>query len=133
MKAWMAMSPESANRPELYEAIEDERAYGPCPVGLCTRDRKHPGRHMAQGQKKDVWAAWPGDHEPTVADLTDQNKDVQKMAADLVARGFWHGKRACKPYPNSGGLTMVHAPGSSKAQRLRGSRVGSSFYRRDSS
>lgn len=49
----------------------------------------------------------------------------QKMAADLVARGFWHGRRATKPYPNSGGTTMVHAPGSSKAQRLRASRMQS--------
>lgn len=42
----------------------------------------------------------------------------QRMAADLVARGFFHGKRKSSPRPNSGGLTFVWAPGSSKYQRL---------------
>ena len=41
-----------------------------------------------------------------------------KMAADLVARGIFHGKRQTSPSRNSGGTTMVFAPGSSKAQRL---------------
>lgn len=41
-----------------------------------------------------------------------------KMAADLVSRGIFHGKRMTSPNKNSGGLTMVNAPGSSKAQRL---------------
>lgn len=41
-----------------------------------------------------------------------------KMAADLVARGFHHGKRQSKPYPNSGGTTATGGPGSSKYQRL---------------
>lgn len=40
------------------------------------------------------------------------------MAADLVKRGIWHGRRMTKPHPNSGGTTMVFAPGSSKYQRL---------------
>lgn len=40
-----------------------------------------------------------------------------KMAADLVKRGIYHGKRMTKPYPNSGGTTMTSGPGSSKAQR----------------
>lgn len=40
-----------------------------------------------------------------------------KMAADLVARGIYHGRRTTKPYPNSGGMTMVNAPGSSRNQR----------------
>lgn len=40
-----------------------------------------------------------------------------KMAADMVARGIYHGRRMTKPYPNSGGTTMVNAPGSSKNQR----------------
>jgi hypothetical protein len=41
-----------------------------------------------------------------------------KMAADLIKAGYPHGKRRSKPYPNSGGTTMVNAPGSSKYQRL---------------
>lgn len=42
----------------------------------------------------------------------------QRMAADLLARGYWHGRRASSPRPNSGGLTMVWAAGSAKYQRL---------------
>lgn len=42
----------------------------------------------------------------------------KKMAADLVRRGIFHGKRTSTPYPNSGGLTMTAGPGSSKYQRL---------------
>lgn len=41
-----------------------------------------------------------------------------KMAADLKAKGIFHGRRMTKPYPNSGGLTMVmNTTGSSKYQR----------------
>lgn len=47
-----------------------------------------------------------------------------KTAADLVARGFYHGRRQSKPYPNSGGLTMTSGPGSSRYQRLIESRRG---------
>jgi hypothetical protein len=36
----------------------------------CTREAGHPGRHMAQGMTM-VVAAWPGGHEPTLADLGD--------------------------------------------------------------
>lgn len=43
-----------------------------------------------------------------------------RMAADLVKRGIFHGKRTTHPYANSGGLTMVNEPGSSKAQRRKG-------------
>lgn len=43
-----------------------------------------------------------------------------KSAADLIKRGYPHGRRPNKPYPNSGGLTMVMKPGSSKFQRLQG-------------
>lgn len=42
-----------------------------------------------------------------------------RMAAELLKRGFYHGKRATRPYANSGGLTMTNAPGSSKAQRRK--------------
>ena len=48
----------------------------------------------------------------------DQRAKSAKMAADLVKRGIWHGRRMTSPYPNSGGTTMVFAPGSSKYQRL---------------
>lgn len=43
------------------------------------------------------------------------------MAAHLLKRGIFHGKRTTKPHPNSGGLTMTAGPGSAKAQR-RGKR-----------
>ena len=48
---------------------------------------------------------------------SDQRAKSQKMAADLLARGIWHGKRMTKPYPNSGGTTAVNRPGSSKNHR----------------
>ena len=48
----------------------------------------------------------------------DQRAKSAKMAADLVKRGIYHGRRMTSPYPNSGGTTMVFAPGSSKYQRL---------------
>lgn len=48
---------------------------------------------------------------------TEQRNRSQKMAADLVARGYYHGRRQSKPSANSGGTTMVNAPGSSKNQR----------------
>lgn len=35
---------------------------------VCTRDVNHPGRHIAEAGTFIV-AAWPGDHEPTLADL----------------------------------------------------------------
>jgi hypothetical protein len=43
----------------------------------------------------------------------------QKMAADLKARGYHHGRRQSSPYPNSGGMTMSEGPGSSNAQRRK--------------
>jgi hypothetical protein len=46
-----------------------------------------------------------------------QRKKSAAYAAWLREHGFYHGKRQSKPYPNSGGLTMINAPGSSKAQR----------------
>lgn len=48
----------------------------------------------------------------------EQRNKSQAMAADLIKRGFPHGRRASRPAPNSGGLTMTSGPGSSKAQRL---------------
>lgn len=50
--------------------------------------------------------------------LAEQRAKNAKMAADLKARGIYHGKRVTSPYPNSGGSTMVNKPGSSKYQRL---------------
>lgn len=49
--------------------------------------------------------------------LAENRAKAAKMAKDLIARGYPHGKRQSKPYPNSGGTTMVWQPGSSKAQR----------------
>lgn len=50
----------------------------------------------------------------------EQKAKNSKMAADLVSRGIYHGKRTTSPAPNSGGRTMVNAPGSSKNQRRKG-------------
>lgn len=79
MSGWNTTSRRLASNPDLYRAIEAERRTPDqsCPVaaveffGLCTRDPGHSGRHMAQGSNFEIWAAWPGDHEPTAADLTD--------------------------------------------------------------
>jgi hypothetical protein len=49
---------------------------------------------------------------------SDQRAKSQKMAQDMAKRGIYHGRRLTSPYPNSGGTTMVNAPGSSKTQRL---------------
>lgn len=46
-----------------------------------------------------------------------QRERSQRAAADLLARGIWHGRRMTAPYPNSGGMTGVNLPGSSKAHR----------------
>lgn len=48
----------------------------------------------------------------------------QRMAADLLARGYYHGRRQSRPHPNSGGNTMVWAPGSSKYQRMISKKLG---------
>ena len=47
----------------------------------------------------------------------EQKAKNSKMADELLKRGIYHGKRQSSPYPNSGGTTMVNAPGSSKNQR----------------
>ena len=53
----------------------------------------------------------------------EQRAKNAKMAAELIKRGFWHGRRQTSPAKNSGGTTMVmNVPGSSKAQRRNGSR-----------
>lgn len=40
------------------------------PLGGCNRAPEHAGRHIAIGaQAAHVYAAWPGTHEPTLADL----------------------------------------------------------------
>lgn len=49
---------------------------------------------------------------------TENRTKSQKMAADLLARGIWHGRRMTSPFPNSGGTTMSSGPGSAKYQRL---------------
>lgn len=49
--------------------------------------------------------------------LAEQRAKNAKMAADLKARGIYHGKRLSRPAANSGGDTMVWLPGSSKNHR----------------
>ena len=49
--------------------------------------------------------------------LAENRAKNAKMAKYLIDRGIFHGKRTSKPFPNSGGLTMVMAPGSSRYQR----------------
>lgn len=58
--------------------------------------------------------------------LAENRAKAARMAKDLIARGYPHGKRQTKPHPNSGSLTMVNAPGSSKYQRLTVSRLSRS-------
>ena len=38
----------------------------------CTREPGHVGRHLAGIGNNAVAAAWPGEHEPTEADLSDE-------------------------------------------------------------
>ena len=47
----------------------------------------------------------------------EQRTKSAKMAADLVKRGIFHGKRTTSPHKNSGGTTAVNLPGSSKNHR----------------
>lgn len=47
----------------------------------------------------------------------EERAKSSKMAAMLVKAGYPHGRRKSRPAPNSGGLTMVNQPGSSRAQR----------------
>lgn len=54
--------------------------------------------------------------------LAEQRAKDARMAAHLVASGTPHGVRRTSPAPNSGGLTMVWEPGSSRNQRRN--RVG---------
>lgn len=43
---------------------------------------------------------------------------AQHTAAELVKRGYPHGRRQSRPSPNSGGLTMVNRPGSTRYHRF---------------
>lgn len=48
----------------------------------------------------------------------EQKAKNAKMAAELIKRGYPHGRRMTSPHSNSGGTTMVmNKPGSAKAQR----------------
>lgn len=44
---------------------------------------------------------------------------ASKQAAMLIQQGYPHGRRRSRPSPNSGGLAMVNAPGSSRNQRRK--------------
>ena len=48
-----------------------------------------------------------------------QRERSQRNAADLIARGYPHGRRMTRPHPNSGGLTRTDGPGSAAYQRLQ--------------
>jgi hypothetical protein len=58
--------------------------------------------------------------------LAERRAKSAKMAKDLIARGYFHGRRASKPYPNSGGTTGLdfRLVGSSNYQRYIASRMG---------
>lgn len=47
----------------------------------------------------------------------DRAAKDKKMAADLVKRGIYHGRRMTQPYANSGGLTMTYDAGSTNHKR----------------
>jgi len=56
---------------------------------------------------------------------SEQRAKSSKMAADLKARGIYHGRRMTAPYAHSGGMTFkLNEVGSSKYQRLVESRRG---------
>lgn len=46
-----------------------------------------------------------------------QRERSQKNAEDLRKRGYFHGRRMCRPVADSGGTTMSSGPGSSKYRR----------------
>lgn len=55
--------------------------------------------------------------------LADQRAKSAKMAKDLIARGFYHGRRQSSPYPNSGGMTFrLTDVGSAAYRRRQGTR-----------
>lgn len=56
--------------------------------------------------------------------LAENRAKAAKMAKDLIARGFPHGKRRSKPHANSGGTTMTQGPGSAAYQRRMKGRNG---------
>lgn len=55
--------------------------------------------------------------------LAENRAKSAAMSKYLAEQGYPHGKRRSKPYPNSGGTTMVFAAGSSKYQRLMSARM----------
>lgn len=54
----------------------------------CTRLLGHAGRHIATGMDE-VLAAWPGTHEPTLADLDDPAPDDAGQPPALVLPDGW--------------------------------------------
>lgn len=77
MKIWF--NHDKTSYPQIIAAIRAEQERGDCCTetmlnrngvtsALCTRLGDHPGRHIATAFKLCV-AAWPGEHEPTLADL----------------------------------------------------------------
>lgn len=54
---------------------------------------------------------------------SEERAKGSKQAALLIKAGYPHGRRRSSPRPNSGGLTMVNAPGSAKFQRYRRTRI----------
>lgn len=52
--------------------------------------------------------------------LAEQRAKDARMAKRLVDEGIPHGYRRTSVAPNSGGLTMLWGPGSSKNQRRNG-------------
>ena len=60
-----------------FPVIEHEAGSVNCTDGggggwRCTREPGHVGRHLAGVGNNAVAAAWPGEHEPTEADLSDE-------------------------------------------------------------
>lgn len=71
MKGWSAASrgaPDitisGAEGPDDNQCIREWAGY------RCTRELLHAGRHLASTGGDRITAAWPGEHAPTVADLT---------------------------------------------------------------
>lgn len=80
MSAWTATR---GRRPVTVPGFDDPAAdcpeKGPAGTFCCTRDAGHPGRHLAGTGRGKVIAAWPGEHTPTEADLTDQAQPDERI------------------------------------------------------
>jgi hypothetical protein len=68
--------------------------------GQCTRVDGHAGRHMASVGGNAIIAAWPGNHPPSVADLSDP-EDIPEAAVEAVATNMMNRYESEYTLPNN--------------------------------